>query len=249
MNLSKLSIIFFTSILGGSFGTLVGGTSLITIPVLIFLGLPPHTAIGTDRLGITGLTSVGWYKFHQKGLINYPVALWMGLAAVIGSFLGANLVLEISAGLLTKIIALTTVAILILVIVQPRLGLEKNNRMIQARTYGTGILVTFIIGVYGGFYGAMAGTFLLYVLLLVFKQTFLEGTATVKLTSLMMTTMAAVVFGGKGAIDYPMAAAMFLGCAVGSYIGAHYSDRIGNVWIKRLFILIVLIMVVKLLIP
>jgi uncharacterized membrane protein YfcA len=195
------------------------------------------------------LTSVGWYKFHQKGLINYPVALWMGLAAVIGSFLGANLVLEISAGLLTKIIALTTVAILILVIVQPRLGLEKNNRMIQARTYGTGILVTFIIGVYGGFYGAMAGTFLLYVLLLVFKQTFLEGTATVKLTSLMMTTMAAVVFGGKGAIDYPMAAAMFLGCAVGSYIGAHYSDRIGNVWIKRLFILIVLIMVVKLLIP
>jgi hypothetical protein len=141
------------------------------------------------------------------------------------------------------------VAILILVIVQPRLGLEKNNRMIQARTYGTGILVTFIIGVYGGFYGAMAGTFLLYVLLLVFKQTFLEGTATVKLTSLMMTTMAAVVFGGKGAIDYPMAAAMFLGCAVGSYIGAHYSDRIGNVWIKRLFILIVLIMVVKLLIP
>jgi multidrug efflux pump subunit AcrB len=70
-----------------------------------------------------------------------------------------------------------------------------------------------------------------------------------RLRPIMMTTMAAVIFAGRGAIDYPKAAAMFLGCAVGSYFGAHYSDRIGNVWIKRLFILIVLIMVVKLLIP
>jgi uncharacterized membrane protein YfcA len=249
MNFSGLSIIFFTSIIGASFGTLVGGTSLITIPVLIFLGLPPHTAIGTDRLGIAGLTTMGWYKFHQKGLINYPISLWMGVAAFIGSFLGANLVLEISTGLLRKIIAFATVAVLILVIVQPRLGLEKRKGVIRGRTYGTGIFVSFIIGIYGGFYGAMAGTFLLYVLLFIFEQTFLEGAATVKLTSLMMTTMAAAVFAGKGTIDYPMAAAMFLGCAIGSYLGVHYSDRIGNVWIKRLFILIVLIMVVKLLIP
>ncbi|HVP80632.1 MAG TPA: sulfite exporter TauE/SafE family protein [Thermodesulfobacteriota bacterium] len=249
MDFSGLLVIFLASIIGASFGTLVGGTSLITIPVLIFLGLPPHTAIGTDRLGIAGLTTVGWYKFHQKGLIDYPISLWMGVAAVIGSFLGASLVLEISTGLLRKIIAIATVGVLIIVIAQPRLGLEKKGRMIGGHAYGAGIFITFIIGIYGGFYGAMAGTFLLYVLLSVFDQTFLEGTATLKLTSLMMTTMAAVVFAGKGAIDYPKAGAMFLGCAVGSYFGAHYSDRIGNVWIKRLFIFIVLIMVVKLLIP
>src|SRR4030042_854738 len=149
MDFSGLSIIFFTSIIGGSFGTLVGGTSLITIPVLIFLGLPPHTAIGT-------------------------------------------------------------VGILIIVIAQPRLGLEKRERVIQGRTYGTGIFITFLIGIYGGFYGAMAGAFLLYVLLFVFEQTFLEGPATLTITSLLMTTMAAVVFASKGAINYPMAAAMFL---------------------------------------
>ncbi len=249
MNFSGLSIIFFTGVIGGSFGTLVGGTSLITIPVLILLGLPPHTAIGTDRLGIAGLTTVGWYKFHQKGLIHYPISLWMGSAAVAGSFLGANLALGISMGLLRKIIAAVTVVLLIIVVVQPRLGLEKRKRGINGRAYGAGVFISFIIGIYGGFYGAMAGTFLLYVLLFVFDQTFLEGTATLKLTSLMMTTMAAAVFAGKGAIDYPMAAAMFLGCGVGSYVGAHYADRIGNVWIKRLFVLIVLLMVVKLLIP
>jgi uncharacterized membrane protein YfcA len=245
----SLSIIFFSSIIGGLFGTLVGGMSLITIPVLIFLGLPPHTAIGTDRLGIAGLTTMGWYKFHEKGLINYPISLMMGVSALIGSFLGANLVLEISMAILKKIIAIVTVLILIIVVGQPKLGVEKRDRIIKRHEYGVGIFFSFIIGIYGGFYGAMAGTFLLYVLLFIFKRTFLEGTATLKLSSLMMTTMAALVFAIKGAIDYPLAAAMFLGCAIGSYFGAHYSDRIGNVWIKRLFIAIVLIMVVKLLIP
>jgi uncharacterized membrane protein YfcA len=248
MDLVSLLIVFVAGIIGSSFGTLVGGTSLITIPVLIFLGLPPHTAIGTDRLGIAGLTSMGWYKFHEKGLINYPIALMMGVAALIGSFLGANLVLQISMALLKKIIAITTVLVLIPVVGQPKLGVEKRDRVIKRHEYGAGIFISFIIGIYGGFYGAMAGTFLLYVLLFIFKQTFLEGTATLKLSSLMMTTMAAVVFASKGAIDYPMAAAMFFGCAIGSYFGAHYSDRIGNVWIRRIFIVIVLIMVIKLMI-
>jgi uncharacterized membrane protein YfcA len=150
--------------------------------------------------------------------------------------------------LLKKIIAMTTILLLILLIAQPRLGVEKKERAIRRHEYGVGLFFSFIVGVYGGFYGAMAGTFLLYICLFTFKQTFLEGAATMKLSSLMMTTMAAFVFARKGAIDYPMAIAMFLGCAIGSYIGAHYSDRIGNVWIKRLFILIVLIMVIKLLI-
>ena len=248
MDLVNLSIIFVVGIIGSTFGTLVGGTSLITIPVLIFLGLPPHTAIGTDRLGISGLTSVGWYKFHEKGLIHYPIALIMGVEALVGSFFGANLALQISMALLKKIIAMATILLLLLLIAQPRLGVEKKERVIKRHEYGVGLFFSFIVGIYGGFYGAMAGTLLMYICLFTFKQTFLEGTATFKLSSLMMTTMEAVVFARKGAIDYPMAIAMFLGCAIGSYIGAHYSDRIGNVWIKRLFILIVLLMVIKLLI-
>jgi len=248
MDLVNLSIIFVVAIIGASFGTLVGGTSLITIPVLIFLGLPPHAAIGTDRLGITGLASVGWYKFHEKGLIHYPIALIVGVGALVGSFFGANLVLQISTGLLKKIIAIATIFLLILVIVQPRLGVEKKERAIKKHRYGVGVFISFIVGIYGGFYGAMAGTFLLYISLFAFEQTFLEGTATIKVASLLMTMMAAFVLARKGAIDYPMAVAMFLGCAIGSYVGAHYSDRIGNLWIKRLFIGVVLIMVIKLLI-
>ncbi len=249
MDWVSLSVVFAAGIVGGSFGTLVGGTSLITIPLLIFLGLPPHMALGTDRVGVAGLTLVGWYKFHEKGWINYKIGLATGLAALVGSFLGANLVMEVSVAFLKKVIALATLGGVALVTVNPKLGTEERDCPIPARLFWTGLGVSFLVGIYGGFFGVMAGTFALYVLLFVFRLSFLRGAATAKISAFMLTTTAAIVFAWKGAIHYPLAAAMFCGCAIGSYIGAHYSDRIGNVWIRRLFIAIVLIMVIKLLIP
>ena len=70
----------------------------------------------------------------------------------------------------------------------------------------------------------------------------------VKIAALLMCAMAALIFAINGAIHYSLAVSMFIGSFIGSYIGAHYSETIGNVWIKRLFFVIVLIMVIKLLI-
>jgi hypothetical protein len=213
----------------------------------MLLGLPPHTAIGTDRLGITGISIAGWYQFHKKGMIDYRVGFAVGIAALCGSFIGANLALQVKGATLKVIIAMITVAVLPLLIFSPRKGIEKTKHTLKRLDYVMGGLMSFFIGIYGGFYGPMAGTFLCYVLIVWFGQTFLEGAATFKIGSLFLTSMAAAVYASKGAIHYPMAIAMFSGSCIGSYIGAHYSDRIGNVWIKRLFIVLILVMIIKLL--
>ena len=67
MEFYKIVVIFFVGMFVSVLSTLVGGSSLLTIPTLILLGLPPHTAIGTDRFGIMGVCLAGWYKFHKKG--------------------------------------------------------------------------------------------------------------------------------------------------------------------------------------
>ena len=104
------------------------------------------------------------------------------------------------------------------------------------------------IGFLVGFYGAMGGTLLLYILILWFGQTFLESAGTQKIAAMMMNAMAAIVFGLNDAVSYYLAVSLFCGCFIGSYIGAHYSDRIGNVWIRRLFIILLVILIIKLLI-
>ena len=60
MDILNIIIIFLVGIGASIYGTIIGGSSLITIPLLILMGLPPHTALGTDRVGIIGLLMAGW---------------------------------------------------------------------------------------------------------------------------------------------------------------------------------------------
>ncbi|MHB8773346.1 MAG: sulfite exporter TauE/SafE family protein [Syntrophales bacterium] len=249
MDIASLLIIFVASLFSGIFGTLVGGSSLVTIPVLVLLGLPPHAAIGTDRMGVSAIGVAGLYQFHRKRLIRYKVAFILGLPSLVGSFIGANLALQISPAVMKKIIAVMTLALLAFLMVKPLRGIEQVSRPLTARMVALGSFLSLAVGVYGGFYGAGAATFLAYILIIVFGQTFLESAGTLKVGAIALSLTSALTYAAYGAIHYPLAASMFLGSFIGSTVGAYYSDRIGNVWIKRIFIGVVLIMAVKLLLP
>ena len=114
--------------------------------------------------------------------------------------------------------------------------------------YIIGALIAFFVGVYVGFYGAMGATLLIYILIFWFGKTFLQSAGTLKIGGFVMNLMAACVFAYKGAIEYSLAFPMFFGCIIGSYTGAHYSDKIGNVCIKRLFIFLLLVLIIKLIV-
>jgi uncharacterized membrane protein YfcA len=247
MDIASLVIIFLVGLCSAIFGALVGGSSLITIPVLLLLGLPPHAAIGTDRAGVTGIGLAGLYQFHKKRMIRYRIAFILGIPCLVGSFIGANLALQVSPAVLKKTIAVMTLVLLVLLMVKPNRGIEKASRPLTTRAVALGSFLSLAVGIYGGFYGAGAATFLAYILILVFGQTFLESAANVKVASIMLTVTSSLTFAAHGAVHYPLAASMFLGSVIGSTVGVHYSDRIGNVWLKRLFIGIVLVMGIKLL--
>jgi len=247
IDILDLLIIFTVGVVSSSFGTLTGGGALITIPTLIFLGLPPHTAIGTSKLGAMGVQIPGWYVFNKKGLINHKIAFCLCVPALPGAILGANLVLNINETLLKQVIAVITILILAFVVFQPKIGVEKVKHTIKKREYLIGIILSFFIFVYTGFYGAGSGTFLAYALILLFGQTFIESAATRKIPSLIAIVMAFIIFAVGGAISYAHGIALFTGSLIGSYIGAHFSDKIGDVWIKKFFAVTVLIMAIKLL--
>ena len=241
-------IIFFVGLVVSIMGTLIGGSSLFTIPTLILLGLPPHSAIGTDRFGIMGVCSAGWIKFHQKRLINYKVGLTLAVPVFFGAIIGANLVFAVGESILKLIIIVVSLFSLVFLIAEPTRGIQSAVRHMGTFEYVVGGAMTFVVGIYVGFYGAMGGTLLLYILVLWFGQTFLESAGTLKIAALVMNAMAAVVFALKGAVAYQLALPMFCGCFIGSYIGAHYADKIGNVWIKRLFLVLLFCLILKLIV-
>lgn len=248
MDITSFLIVLIVGLIGGFFNTFVGAGSLVSIPALIFLGLPPTVAIASNRLGVTGSDIADWYQFHIKEFIDYKIGMLLAVPSLIGSIIGANLVLEFNEVLLKRIIAAASFIILMLIIFNPGAGIKQAQKNLKGYHYASIIFLCFIIGIYGGFYGAGAGTFLFYILILIAGETFLQSAGTRVMANLSFSLMAAGIFAYNGVINYSWTVPLFIGSFVGSFISAHYSDRIGNVWIKRLFLVVVLIMVVKLLI-
>ena len=245
MELARLIILFVAAAGASAFGTLIGGASLVTIPLLIVLGLPPHIAIGTDRFGAMGIGWAGLAGFQRKKAVDFRLSLLIAAPTFIGSILGANLVFSVSEYVLKVIIVVTNIVCLIYLLLNPALGLEERSLAAGRTKYWLGGLYCFFIGIYGGFYGAMAATLLAYVLIIWFGQTFIQGAANVKVASIFMTTSAAAVFFYKDALDLPLGLTMLGGCLCGSYLGAHFSTRIGNLRIKRFFVLVLALMILK----
>ena len=239
-------IILMTGIFSGMFGTLAGGSGLIGIPVLIILGFSPQTAIGTFFFGVTGMNLAGWYGFHRKQFIDYRIGLLVAIPTFAGAILGATIVLQINEGVLKKVSAILTLLTLAFMLVNPNIGLENKKRIIRRREYLMAGALSLLLGVYLGFYGAVAGTFLSYILIFLFGQTFLESAATRKIALTFSSLIATIIFALGGTVIYPVGVQLLLSTAIGAYIAVYYSDRIGNVWIKRLFMLTAFIMAIKL---
>jgi len=248
MELISLLLVLIAGLISGIFGTLVGGGSLLTIPILIFIGLPPHVAIGTNRFGYVGLSIAGWYKFHKKKMIDYKIGFIIAVPSLIGALVGAFIMLEVNEAVLKKSIAVLTLVILTVVMYKPQIGVRKIKQSIKTWEYIVGLLLSFVLGAYGAFYGAGGGTFYSYLLILLFGQTFLESAGTRKIAHLFFSLFATIVFIVKEVIAYDAAIVLFIGLFIGSYIGASYSDKIGNKWLKRLFFVVVVVMAIKLLI-
>lgn len=246
MGLSDFMIILLTGLAGGFFNTFVGAGSLLTIPVLIVLGLPPHTAIATNRLGVIGSDIAGWYEFHVKGLINYRAGIILAVPSLIGAVIGANLVIQVGEKDLRSVVGIISIIMLLLIMIKPDAGIIGKTQRESVIVYVTAAVLSFIVGVYGGFYGAGAGTFLFYILIILFGQTFIESAGTHELANLAFSMTATVIFAYQGLIDYIWTIPLFIGSFIGSFLSAYHAEKVGNRWLKRIFVAVVIAVVAKL---
>ncbi|MCK5333134.1 MAG: sulfite exporter TauE/SafE family protein [Candidatus Aenigmarchaeota archaeon] len=247
MDIISLTIIVALGFICGMYASLVGGYAILTIPALIFFGMPPHEAITTIKFASLALAIVGLAEFSRKKLVDYKTGFLLGIPAAIGSIIGAYVLIGTSALIVNKIIAFATIAILLVIMVKKDIGLVKNNIKPTTFTWIAGAILMFATGLYGGFYGAGFAIPISYLLILFFGQTFIECAGTRKIVSIMIILPALIVLGLEGMIVYSVGIPLLISSSVGGYIGAHYSTRIGNLWVKRMFFVVVLVMSLKLL--
>ena len=99
----ELVILLAIGFLAGIVNTLAGGGSLFTLPILIFLGLPPQVANGTNRVVIVAQSLSGSIGYSSKGIYSYPFNIYLGISASIGAYIGAKIALNIDGEVFNKI--------------------------------------------------------------------------------------------------------------------------------------------------
>ncbi|MDO8428497.1 MAG: sulfite exporter TauE/SafE family protein [Candidatus Diapherotrites archaeon] len=244
MDFFALVLIFFVSIFASFISSMVGSGGLITIPFLIFLGLPAPTAIASHRVGSLGLQLGSLSRFWNENKINWKYILPFTIIDVVSAFVGAHLLVSADSNLLSKSLGFILLLLLPLSFFKKDFGTVSKNVSNQRKFLG--VVCYFLAGIWGGFFGGGAGTLVYAIYVSFFGFTLIEAIATDKIPGFLSGLLAVVLFSAYGLIDYSVGFTMFFAMIIGSFLGAHMALQKGNVWLKALFGLIVLILALKL---
>jgi hypothetical protein len=237
--------VFLIGILASFFGTIVGGGTLLSIPFLIMIGLPPQVAIATERFGGLGQTLTSFTQFYKSKKIVWKYVFGLTIISVAGSIIGSNILINIDPLVLRNIIGLTILLLLPLFFLKRDLGIKQT--VVSKRKIIIGSIIYFFVQIFAAFYGGGTGILIAYTLMFCFGLTILESTATKIIPWFFLSISSLMIFANKGITNYKMGVVMMAGMTIGAYLGARVALRKGNLWVKRMFIFFVIISVIKLL--
>lgn len=252
MTATEAAIVIVAGIVAGFVNTVGGGGSLISLPVLIFMGLPSAVANGTNRIAlmVQSLVAIGY--FRQKGFFYPKLSIYLAIPAVFGSIVGAKFAIALTDEMFNTILAVVMIVVTILIIWRPEKKFLKTKQEEEEGNYSRNRmamagLAFFGVGFYGGFIQAGVGFIIIAALALI------TGMSLVKINSLKVFVTAVyilaslLVFVYSGKVDWLLGIALAAGNAVGAYLGSVFTVHKGDKWIRVFLVVSVLILSGKLL--
>ena len=228
----------------GFIDSIAGGGGLLVIPALLWAGVPPLSALGTNKLQSVFGTAIALRNYRRSGLVEWrPNRLTVALA-FLGSVIGALVVQLIRTRLLNLIIPLLLVASAIYVLLSPRMTDQDAHHRVTSTGYAP---VGAAIGFYDGFFGPGAGTFYTTSLVALRGYGLTKATALTKLVNLTSASASLIMFAIGGHLYWALGLCMALGAMAGGWLGSHSALRLGARLIRPLLILISLSLTAKLL--
>ncbi len=241
----QMPLLFLTGILAGLLNVLAGGGSLLTLPLLIFLGLPTAVANGTNRIAIFMQNLFAIQGFRQRGVLPFELALICTPAAVLGSFLGAELAINIDDQIFKRLLAVIMVGVLLFTVIDPMQRFRRED-VTFGRLRKLVLIVSFFgVGLYGGFVQVGVG-FLIIAALLPHGLDLVRINAVKVFVVFVYTIIALGVFIYHKQVDYPLGIALAAGNSIGGILGPRLAVEKGHDWIKRVVMITVLVFALKL---
>lgn len=230
-----LIFLIVSGFFAGFIDSIAGGGGLISLPSLLAAGVPPHVALGTNKVQSAIGTVFSTTRYVKGGHVYLPVAITAFVGAFIGSFAGSEVVLQMPATTLMAVIPTLIIIVGVVTFIKKKFGDKDTFSLMSFRYYVLSFVFGFLLGFYDGFFGPGTGSFLSFGFVLFFKFGFLRATGNAKLTNLASNLSAIIAFVLNGKIFWLIALPM--GCAniLGAWIGAGLAIRGGAKFIRPIF--------------
>jgi len=228
--------LFSAGLVAGFINTLAGSGSLITLPLLMFTGLPANVANATNRISVFMQSLVSAASFRNQKIYRLEEGLWLGLPAVFGSLIGSVTAININAAMMERLIGGLLVFMFFIVLYKPEKWIQSKAGTISGRPKIWQIIIFFLIGAYGGFLQAGVGFMILGGLVLGSGLNLTKANGLKAFITLILTVVALAVFIVNKQIAYLPGVVMAGGSMIGAYIASRYAVSWGPK-VVRIFLL------------
>ncbi|MDG1078688.1 MAG: TSUP family transporter [Porticoccaceae bacterium] len=238
---SLVSLAFFA----GLISSIAGSGGILTLPALLWAGLPPLNALATNKVQSSiGTLSSAW-NFFRNGHIDIKPLLPVLLMGFVGSVIGTLSVQQLDSEILLTLIPFLLIAIALYFLLMPKISAADSQPKISqlwfACTAGLGM------GFYGGFFGPAMGSIFPFLLVWLVARNLVTATAETKLMILVVNGTSAVIFIAGGHVLWGLAIAMSIAQMIGARLGSNLVMKRGSGFVQPIITSVTLLMAIKLL--
>jgi uncharacterized membrane protein YfcA len=250
-----LLLLFFTALTAGFVDSIAGGGGLLTVPALLFAGLPPQMALGTNKLQSSCGTAVAVYRYAGSGLVDWRDVRFAVPASFLSAVGGALLVGSLPDTLLRKCVPalLIVVAVYMVASREPARsgrggGVEATGILKGLGPAVFGLSAGLVLGFYDGFFGPGVGAFWTVACMTLLGLGAVQATAYTKAVNLASNLGSLTVFLAAGKVDWRCAGVMVCGQLLGARAGSGVVLRGGARVIRPLLVAVAIGLAVRLLV-
>jgi len=247
LSLWQAALLTSVGVVAGFLNVMAGGGSLLTVPVMVFMGVPGPVANGTNRVAILAQNLSAITAFFRRGFADFKLSLSLAACAVPGAVAGAMIGTQLEGVWFNRILAVIMIGVMLVMHFSKHGGDASAGAEPSRRQLMRGHIAMVGVGLWGGFIQIGVGFIIMPVLNRVMGLD-LVRTNMHKVFIVAVYTLAALwVYASEVGILWAVGAALALGNAIGGYLGAHFTVTRGEQWIRWVLNLVLIAFVVKLL--
>lgn len=243
----KAVIVFIAYFFGGIVDAVCGGGGLITLPVLFAIGLPAHTAVGTNQVSMLPGITTSVIKFYRSGRIDIKNIIYAVPFGLAGGFAGARLNLLVSEWYLQIVLLILIPVLAVFSILKPNTGtVDRSAENSKKKSVLLSAAIGLIVGTYHAFYGPASGTFFMLAFSAFLKYDLVTANGNTRFVTMFVSIISTITYALSGCAKWFYVLLAVPAYALGNYVGASLAISKGARFVRPMYYGILALLFIKL---